>query len=273
MATDTYEQDILDKKHPIWFGRKHGYHGNTHKEAEDFCKNINDMVLCPAKTYCPGDNTGSDPPLFLGKSAFEGEQWAPVSTTDSDDPNSKWMLVGTLDGSSQSTCSTFGDVKGMKPNGWSVEDSTDPDMRQNVLCCLNPNHLLKEMNFAEDLELVWLDESFGWKGGSHNDAMEFCKKLGNKKLCPYSAYCPHGVGQPPIGGHAEDFNMVGEQWAPVHHTSSDQSKSNYWVMIGQKYQNSATTCMDNLQLEGREPEWGLSSEKAEMKKHIMCCKF
>jgi len=273
IATDSYEQDILDKKHPIWFGRKHGYHGNTHQEAADFCKSINDMVLCPEETYCPEGNAGgSDRPLFLGKSAFEGEQWAPVSTTDSD-PNNNWIQVGTLSGNSQSTCAKFGDLKGMKPNGWSVEDSADLQMRENVLCCLNPNHLLKEMNFAKDLDVVWLDETFGWKGGSHDDAKEFCKKLGNKKLCPYSAYCPHGAGQPPIGGHVEDFNMVGEQWAPVHLATQDHDKSNYWVMIGQKYQNSATTCMDNYELEGGEPEWGVSNEKAEMKKYIMCCKF
>ena len=64
------------------------------------------------------------------------------------------------------------------------------------------------------------------------------------------------------------FVPQGEQWAPVYHNSSP---SNYWVMIGQKYQNSATTCMDNWELEGHSPNWGLSDERADLKKYIMCC--
>ena len=116
IATTTYEQDILDKKHPIWYSRKHGYHGNTHQEAADFCKSVSGMVLCPAETYCPEGNPNSDKPLFLQKSAFEGEQWAPAATTDSNS-NDEWILVGTLNGASQSTCATFDDVKGMKPKG------------------------------------------------------------------------------------------------------------------------------------------------------------
>ena len=79
------------------------------------------------------------------------------------------------------------------------------------------------------------------------------------------------MGQPVIGGHVEDFNMIGEQWAPVYHESSVHNQYNSWVMIGQKYQNSATTCMDSYELLGREPEWGMSDENADMKKHIMCC--
>jgi len=271
IANTIYEQDILDKKHPIWFSRKHGYHGNTYDEAADFCKSIGDMVLCAAETYCPEGNTDLEKPLFLKRNAFEGEQWAPVATTDNN-AQDKWILVGTLDGQSQSTCARFSDVKEMKPKGWNVDDG-DSDLKENVLCCLNPNHLVKEMNFAKHLDKTWLGESFGWKGGSHDDAIEFCQKLGNKKLCPYPAYCPHGAGQPVIGGHVEDFNMVGEQWAPVYHESSENAETNSWVMIGQKYQNSATTCMDNWQLEGRGPEWGMSNENAGMKNHIMCCSF
>lgn len=270
-ANTKHEQDILDKKHPIWFGRKHGYRGNTHEEAADFCKSIGDMVLCEAETYCPEDNEDPERPLFLQREAFEGEQWAPVATADAG-TEGEWILVGTLDGVAQSTCAAFDDVRGMKPKGWSVDEG-ESELKENVLCCLNPNHLLKEMNFARDLDRIWLGESFGWKGGSHDDAVEFCQKLGNKKLCPYAAYCPHGAGQPVIGGHVEDFTALGEQWAPVHHASSNDDEANYWVMIGQKYGNSATTCMDNWELEGGAPEWGTSDDNAEMKKYVMCCSF
>ena len=70
-----------------------------------------------------------------------------------------------------------------------------------------------------------------------------------------------------MGGHTTDFNTEGEQWAPVY------GESYRWVLIGQKYQNRATTCMDSLELEGVMPDWGMSEENAELKKYIMCCSF
>ena len=80
--------------------------------------------------------------------------------------------------------------------------------------------------------------------------------------------CPYGPGQPVLGGHIQDFNSAGEQWAPIY-----GEDTNYWVMIGQKYENSATTCMDNFELEGGEPYWGMTEERADLKSHIMCCTF
>lgn len=41
------EQTALDRYHPYWMQRKHGYAGTTHVEAADFCKHISDMKLCP----------------------------------------------------------------------------------------------------------------------------------------------------------------------------------------------------------------------------------
>jgi len=265
IAVTNREQEILDKNHPIWFSRKHGYHGTTHAEAADFCKGIGDFVLCPAESYCPDKGNNADIPLFLQKSAFEGEQWAPVAASGTSSDN-KWILVGTLDGTSESTCATFDNVKETKPKGWNLDEG-DPDLKKHILCCVNPNHILREVGFKKNRDRVWLDESTGWKGGSHDDAIELCKKQGNKRLCPYTEYCPYGPGQPVVGGHAEDFNMEGEQWAPLHRDS------NYWVQIGRKYENGATTCMDNWDLEGREPSWGLSDERADLKKHIMCCSY
>jgi len=266
VANTKYEQDILDNKHPVWFSRKHGYHGTTHEEAVAFCENVGNMVLCPTETYCPKGNDDPERPLFMQNRAFESEQWAPVATSSGS--NEKWVLIGKLDGEYHGTCRTFGELKGMKPWGWDPDDG-DPDSKHHVMCCLDPVHLPKETNFAKNLNLIWLDESFGWNGGSHDDAKEFCSKLGVKKrLCPYAAYCPHGPGKPVIGGHSEDFNGGGEQWAPA-----ELRDTNYWVMIGQKYQNSATTCMDNWELEGRVPSWGASKERADLKRHIMCCEF
>jgi hypothetical protein len=117
-----------------------------------------------------------------------------------------------------------------------------------------------------ELEPVWIDEEDGWEGGSHDDAEDFCENIVGKQLCPFAAYCPHGPGQPPIGGHSIDFNTQGIQWAPV------LGSQNHWVLISQKKGNSATTCMGHADLEGDVPDWGLTSDKPWLKKHIMCCK-
>eukprot|EP00571_Detonula_confervacea_P001621 CAMPEP_0172329010 /NCGR_PEP_ID=MMETSP1058-20130122/60654_1 /TAXON_ID=83371 /ORGANISM="Detonula confervacea, Strain CCMP 353" /LENGTH=794 /DNA_ID=CAMNT_0013046155 /DNA_START=85 /DNA_END=2470 /DNA_ORIENTATION=+ len=268
---DRNEQDVLDKLHPVWFGRKHGYHGTTYEEAADFCKLVGDMHLCPREAYCPeGPKTK---PLFLQRQAFEGEQWAPMFDTpvnrelSTDKKENSWVLVGTINGFSWSTCMTYDQIN-PEDHGpqWGM-DGTQQELKENILCCLNPNNFLQEQQFARQLDTLWLDESHGWSGGSHDDAMEFCGTIGRRKLCPHTAYCPHGPSQPVIGGHTADFNSGGEQWAPLY------GDTNRWVMIGQKYENSATTCMDSYSLEGGEPYWGLSGERKEVKNHIMCCSF
>lgn len=66
------------------------------------------------------------------------------------------------------------------------------------------------------------------------------------------------------GDHG-DISAEGVQWAPVFGTE------NHWVMVGMKHGNSATTCFGHEDLEGSPPDWGLSMEKHEIKKHIMCC--
>jgi len=102
---------------------------------------------------------------------------------------------------------------------------------------------------------------------SYEDAEAFCEGLGEKHICPYEAYCPHGPGMNPNGGHSADFNSEGEQWAPI------SGKSNAWVMIGRKHDNSATTCLTYEQLEGGEPDWGLTTDNQGAKFHIQCCSY
>ncbi|KAL7551330.1 hypothetical protein ACHAWF_014522 [Thalassiosira exigua] len=265
VATNMNEQGVLDKLHPVWFGRKDGWHGSTATEARDFCRGVGDMSLCPRDAYCPD---GPGYPLFLQREAFGGEQWAPVSNSgdQGDGQGNSWVLVGTINDESWSTCMSYDQINPKQDPQWGV-DGSQPELKENVLCCQNPNKLLKEQNFAGHLDPIWLDESHGWAGGSHAAAMEFCGTLGRRKLCPYAAYCPHGPGQAVLGGHTRDFNAGGEQWAPVF------GEGNRWVMIGQKYANAATSCMDNLQLEGEEPRWGASDERPELKKHVLCCTF
>ncbi len=75
----------------------------------------------------------------------------------------------------------------MNPTVWDP-DNGNPELKRRMMCCINPDHWPEEVNSIKGLDQIWLDESFGWREGSHEDAKEFCKKLGsNKRLCPYSA--------------------------------------------------------------------------------------
>lgn len=129
---------------------------------------------------------------------------------------------------------------------------------------------------------LWFSTQDGWNGGSHADAIEFCQSVRNRNLCPYAVICPNGDGSDAIvmPGHSygrkSEFIVDGEQYAPVY------GSGNNWVLIGEKEQQSSgatssTTnnkCKTTLQLDGTaNPSWGWSSERADMKKHIMCCKF
>ena len=240
--------------------------GTTHQNAAEFCKNVGDMVLCPRTAYCPSNADPDSKKLFLQRDGFEGDQWAPAA---SELGNNKeyWISIGQ--GSDMCFAHESATEDLLQPLSDWTEDGSQPTQKkkEHILCCQNPKNLVKEQSLMNDLNPVWMDSSHGWNGGSHDDATSFCETFGNRKLCPYSGYCPHGPGQDPIGGHAADFNTEGEMWAPVY------GEQNHWVMIGQKYQKRGTTCMDNTELEGEDPSWGLSSERAELKKYIACCSF
>jgi len=248
------EQKILDEMDPVWFGRKHGYHGTTWAEASIFCQTIGDMVLCPERAYCPG----TEEKLFLQKDPFGGEQWAPV-VSESGSGKGKWISVGIDHG----TCVTHEELLLAQPD-WAFDGSRQ-ELKENILCCQNPKYSAKEESWIKDLSPIWMDSSHGWNGGSHDEAIQFCEGFGMRDLCPYAAYCPHGPGQSVIGGHATDFNTEGEQWAPVYGDTEN------WVMIGQKYENRATTCTNRQDLEGDVPDWDMSSKNADIKKYILCC--
>ena len=284
----TAEQSVLDVMHPLWFGRKHGYQGTSYDDAVQFCNNVGGMSVCPPEAYCPnGPDVTNRPPLFLDKDAFDGEQWAPTSSH-----HNSWILVGTADGDASSTCKTHEELHDNKTPSWG-EDGSFTHLKENVMCCVTPKTSAESVSETDDsgnssetssntitaannaldmeqlmqtqLKPLWLGEDEGWTGGSHDDAMAFCKTIRGKQLCPYSAYCPHGAGQPVMGRHKIDFNAEGELYSPVF------GNENHWVMIGQKGENSATTCMSHYQLEGSNPSWGLTTDNAELKKYVMCC--
>jgi hypothetical protein len=81
-----------------------------------------------------------------------------------------------------------------------------------------------------------------------------------------SKHVHYGISQPVMGGHRYDFDTEGEQWAPA--------SNGMWVMIGQKFRNSATTCMTYNENEGLPPpaSWGANDGMPNLKKHIMCCR-
>jgi len=317
------EQEVLNTHHPLWFGRKEGYHGTTYAEAKDFCKKEAQMQLCPQEAYCPNGITedGSAKPLFLNLEAFGGEQWAPLYGEDN-----TWILIGKLHDDPSSTCRTYYEMNGRREPSWGL-DGTSTELKERILCCVDPSqrgHVVEEpIDFYPDrtqeqqteqdvdadagpdtdntdtitdtdtnaasqsdstatteekhpistelfmmnkMKPYWIGPKEGWTGGSHDDAMQFCKTIRGKALCPYGAYCPYGAGHHVMGRHKNvDFNKMGEIYAPVY------GKENYWIMIGQKDGNSATTCMSHHQLEGTHPDWGLNSDSPELKPYIMCC--
>ena len=112
---------------------------------------------------------------------------------------------------------------------------------------------------------MWLTAKEGWNGGSHSDAIEFCNSIRGKRLCPYSAMCPHGPGNEVMGGrHRLEFVVNGEQYAPV------LGGENHWVMVGNNGE-ADHKCKTHRQLEGHVPAWGLNGDNKEIKQHVMCC--
>mmetsp|Transcript_8066 Transcript_8066/g.18420 ORF Transcript_8066/g.18420 Transcript_8066/m.18420 type:complete len:473 (+) Transcript_8066:342-1760(+) len=122
------------------------------------------------------------------------------------------------------------------------------------------------LKLHENFKPMWLGSYEGWNGGSHDDAVEFCRSIRGKQLCPYAAMCPYGPSHNVMAGHqGVDFAAEGEQWAPVF------GHGNRWVQIGVFNDDTNTRCMSYEQLKGSPPSWGFSQAKQELKQHVMCC--
>lgn len=221
------------------------------------------QILCPLEAYCPNGvptDPANDKALFLDRGPFDGEQWAPIRGLSRGDDKPDWVAIGSL--GTCATLSSLGDAEKSWSGGGEPSEHT-----QNVLCCSKKDMTGQseelEGVMEEMLRPIWFDAIDGWDGGTWNDAVQFCDTHGGRQLCPYSAYCPYGDGSPVMGRHRYDFEAHGEQWAPLY------GITNGWVMIGQKYRNSATTCMTFEWLEGSDPplDWGDNH----LKKHLMCC--
>jgi len=262
-APSDIDKAAMDMFKPIWYGRKHGWQGGTYQDAEKFCNNIGDMEICPILALCPDGKT-----LFNDKPPFIGEQWAPIA-------EGGWALIGS-DGEYfdfSSVCSRY-QVLTNQPS--SELDRMGQDKKQHIMCCAKnldatqPDDMSVSQYVEGMMDPTWYGKSDGWNGGSHSDAINYCQKnAGGKALCPYVGYCPDGEGYQPSPGHPVDFNSETAQWSPWA-----EGAMTGWVMVSQKYQNSATTCMSYKDLEGGTPPWdenGSSTSFAESKKYILCC--
>jgi len=251
-AQNQIDKMAMDMFKPIWFGRKHGWQGGSHQDAVKFCNNIGDMDLCPIMALCPDGKT-----LLNGMQPFPGEQWSPLSDGD-------WALTGSVEEDPSATCNEYQYLTNQPSSDM---DSLSEDKKQHIMCCAKSEDGTNQDNVIKaTIEPTWHDSTDGWNGGSHSDAIDFCRNNGGKELCPYFGYCPNGEGYQPFPGHTVDFNTESLQWSPW-----DEGTGKGWVLISQKYQNSATTCMKYSDLEGGIPPWDESSNLAEAKKYILCC--
>ena len=141
---------------------------------------------------------------------------------------------------------------------------TDTNQSTPVLPLKNKIGLILHQKFKP----LWLSAKGGWNGGSHQDAIDFCAATRGRNICPYAAICPKGDGEDAIvmgGRHSSEFKVEGEQWAPVF------GNGNNWVMIGEIDGEPSAKCKTYHQMERSDPDWGLSGDRADIKKHIMCC--
>jgi hypothetical protein len=196
-AKDFYEAD--------WYGRGDGYQGTTYVDSLNFCHQIPGKKLCPLLAYCPSGPTNDldGKPLYLQLPAFEGEQWAPIETTNNDDDS--YILVGTISDNPTSTCHTYKHFNDGELPQWGI-DGSQPEIKEHILCCKDPTYVSSDVAPVMDSTLVatdstvvdsssvasdsntqpeWLSLDDGWFGGSYTDAEAFCHSEG-RQLCPHA---------------------------------------------------------------------------------------
>ena len=259
---------------PHWFSDAQGWSGTTHEVAKKFCEYImigqdqNDtMHLCPLEAYCPNGAIESKP-LFNEMDAFEGEQWAPVSSG-----SNQWVMVGN---EGQHTCAV---------NSPSVSvDTLSPTVKKHILCCQAPSgaNVAEDMNSSPQTDNdaiayeayenqlkqlfsevsaayrpIMYDRSTGWQGRTYQEAVTWCDAYHNYIPCPFEVYCPD---QKHLMPGIQD--KEGESWAPV------VNQENEWVQVG-----AGDICELYSEKHGTKPDWGVSGANSEaITGHIMCCR-
>jgi len=306
------EVQILDLHQPMWFSSDaSGWNGTTHNDAKAFCESTphgDDIVgvgtyhLCPLSAYCPNGETKSEP-LYLQMEAFEGVQWAPISSADNG-----WVMVGDF---GDLTCQTYLHINHRDPE-WGL-DGSSTQLKNHILCCEDNTDVVVDIQpevensdgsdnaddtdgqpDANDSTLTedtadnakepsssmtaletqiqdahhpaWFSSEFGWQGTNYQDAKTFCESIpyrddGTLHLCPLAAYCPNGQRDiEPLFLQMDPFDGV--QWAPI------SDGDNEWVMVGNL---GDLTCQTYMQINHRDPVWGLDGTSTQLKEHLLCC--
>eukprot|EP00584_Thalassiosira_punctigera_P014073 CAMPEP_0172557564 /NCGR_PEP_ID=MMETSP1067-20121228/73997_1 /TAXON_ID=265564 ORGANISM="Thalassiosira punctigera, Strain Tpunct2005C2" /NCGR_SAMPLE_ID=MMETSP1067 /ASSEMBLY_ACC=CAM_ASM_000444 /LENGTH=287 /DNA_ID=CAMNT_0013346685 /DNA_START=265 /DNA_END=1125 /DNA_ORIENTATION=+ len=118
------------------------------------------------------------------------------------------------------------------------------------------------------------DDHDGWKGTTYEEGQAFCESIQTGQglgqtfhLCPIKAYCPNGIEtSTPLVYQMEPFDE-GWQWAPI------SNAFNGWVMVGKFKEQRWDTCKTYLELNHRDPDWGIDGTQPELKKHLLCCQI
>jgi len=284
-----FEMQIRDSLSPFWFDEGSGWSGGTWQDAKVFCESISQeegktFVLCPAKAYCASRTDGAngsagEAPLAYKMKPFEGVQWAPTSNMEND-----WIMIGSSTNDEPTTCRSYLDLFHKAPEFGLT--GHQPEIKQHILCCrFSPEsdgdgghvkgvpqtgagnsspHTTSDAisSLKKTLKPVWWNAETGWSGGSHDDAINFCKTK-DKELCPYAAYCPLGSTRPALSGHGHTDAENAEQYVP------SINRPNQWILITS--QNDSAQCVDYKNLYSEDPPFGTSNSMKENKQHILCC--
>mmetsp|Transcript_12430 Transcript_12430/g.19128 ORF Transcript_12430/g.19128 Transcript_12430/m.19128 type:complete len:834 (+) Transcript_12430:2-2503(+) len=255
---------------PHWFSAPL-WSGTTHEDAKRFCEYIKvgkdqdgTRQLCPFEAYCP-NGPMHDKPLYGEMDAYEGEQWAPISSD-----SNEWVMIGN---EGLRTCAV---------NFLSESvDTLSPSVKKHILCCRSSpgptisgdmnaspetandaiaaenqlSHLFNEVSLA--YRPILYDRNTGWQGQTYQEAVTWCDAYHNYIPCPYEVYCPD---QKHLMAGIQ--NEEGESWAPV------VNQENEWVYVG-----TGDVCELYSAKYGTNPDWGVSGENSEaITRHIMCCR-
>ena len=154
------EAHVLEAYRPAWCGVDSGWGGAAHDDARAFCGSRprgDDgaaLRLCPPSAYCPNGPIDAKP-LYMQMDAFEGVQWAPVSTHDN-----SWIMVGKFNEHSPMTCHSYLEIHQKEPD-WGL-DGTSSELKKHILCC--------EENSDDDGDLLDVDGEAQTKpGGDDGD--------------------------------------------------------------------------------------------------------
>ena len=88
--------------------------------------------------YCPSGPTNMEDgrPLYLQLPAYDGEQWAPISSNSDDDAST---LVGKIDNNLTSMCHMFTHYYAGEQPVWGM-DGLQTELKEHNICCKDPSY-------------------------------------------------------------------------------------------------------------------------------------